>query len=343
MKRGMNYTKATAELVGLWLAEGDRKSIREITITNNCFDLIRASYKTLTQLFNANNFRIYVYLPKKGSMAKNPLPTVITRYYVDLRARKPYYILRLANTQLVRQWKAIVAAVCRQERLYGAILRGVFAGEGNIKTGSHCNRMLRIAQKNPLPVIDGILNHFNVEWQFLESESGYVISGRQNWQKLARIRIADLHPIKKKRFWAVYNSYVQWHYKNHHIQRNILSHLNEPKSSAQLARYFKRSQARLQRVLCHLKNEGKIQNYVVQSRCYWVKSDSNLILISKRKKMILGCLMKPLRTFQIARAVQIDGKSALRRLRELKRLGLVSRNDYYWYTIPTSMKVRVCE
>ena len=35
-----NINKETAECVGLWLAEGDKKTFREVTFTNNSIELI---------------------------------------------------------------------------------------------------------------------------------------------------------------------------------------------------------------------------------------------------------------------------------------------------------------
>lgn len=345
--RGMNKRRVlsneVAELAGLWLAEGDDKTAYEITITNNCFELIDFSYRTLKQLFKAENYRIYVYLPDKDYPLKENLPDVTVKKYTDKRARTPYFILRLANVKIVKEWKNQVDYICSKKKFYASILRGFFAGEGNIKTGSHKNRTIRIAQKERIEIIDRILDYFEIEWKFSKEGRSYEIVGRKNWEKLVKIKIADLHPDKKKKFWRTYESYTQWHYKKHHIRDKILTYLNEPKTSLELAENFKRSQARIQDVLTELKKENKIKNYRVRSRDYWLKKDSKFIPVSKRKKTILDYLKNPKRTYQISNALKIDKKATLRRLRELNNLGLVKRDNYYWYKTPTSSEVMVCE
>ena len=52
-----------AECVGLWLAEGDQKTIAEITFTNNSWELIEFFGKTILQLFSKHkiNPRVYTY------------------------------------------------------------------------------------------------------------------------------------------------------------------------------------------------------------------------------------------------------------------------------------------
>ncbi len=340
----LSLSKEVAELVGLWLAEGDNKSIREITITNNCIELIQFSYRVLNRLFNRAKFRLYVYLSKDHSKDIPGLPKVaVTKYYSDVRARRPYFILRIASTELNRDWKRIVEVICSQEHLSDDILRGFFAGEGNIKFGSHHNRAIRIAQKEPKKVISAILDRLGIEWRFSIKERAYVIVGRSNWEKAAKIRIADLHPEKKKKFYEIYEQYRQWHYKKHHIKNNILKHLFEPKTSNELAKIYCREVSRIQEILTKLKRDGKITSFRVLSKNYWIDNRAKVILISVRKKRILDLLDKPRRVFEIAKALSIDDKCVVRRLIELKTLGLVNREDYYWHKIKTDNEVRVCE
>ncbi len=265
------------------------------------------------------------------------------KYYIDRRARKPYYILRLASTKNLAEWKRIVADVCSRERFYAPLLTGFFAGEGNIKIGSHGNRTIRMAQKNRLEIIDKALHHLGIEHRFSASDRSYEIVGRPNWDKLAEIKIADLHPIKKSNFWRVYNSFKENHYKKHHIHDRILGHLDQPKTCGQLALVFGRGKARICEILTSLKKAGKVKDYKVGSTSYWVRSEDKFIPISKRKKSILDLLETPQRTYEIARNLDIDEKSVFRRLNELSRLGLVSRKDYYWYKHEPDGEVRVCE
>jgi len=136
-----------AECIGLWLAEGDTKTKKEITFTNNQFDLIELFHKTLTLLFDdfEYNTRLYVYMPTKNKVYKK-INVNTLRKYIDKRANKPYYIWRLASIKIHNIWVKKVEEFKLNTNFYVPLLRGFFAGEGNIKTGSHGNRTLRIAQ-----------------------------------------------------------------------------------------------------------------------------------------------------------------------------------------------------
>ncbi|MEK6981833.1 MAG: hypothetical protein AABX38_02780 [Candidatus Micrarchaeota archaeon] len=344
MKKPELFENSIAELAGLWIAEGDDKTKWEITITNNSLELIKFSYNVLKRLFRPKNFRIYIYLPEKSWVIKERLPKAILKYYMDQRANKPYFILRFANVIKVKEWKQMVQKICSNERYYSDILRGFFAGEGNIKTGTHSDRTLRMAQKEPIPVINKILEHFQIEWKFSNRERSYVIVGRNNWKKLADIRIADMHPIKKQKFWEVYDGYKQWHYKKHYIRDNIETLLITPLTSSELAIKFNRDHSRLTEILCELKKKNKVQMFKVRSKIYWLSINSKIIPISKRKRSILDTInVKPKRTYEIAHELGIDQKGALRRLRELEKLQLVYREDYFWSKLPIQKEVLVYE
>ena len=341
--KNMYFSDDTAELVGLWVAEGDDRSKNEITITNNSFELIEFSYNILYKLFKAENYRLYVYLPDKNQKVNINLPIRNIRYYLDIRANKPYFILRIANVKFMKEWRKLVGEICIGKGFYAAILRGFFAGEGNIKTGSHSDRTLRIAQKEPIELINQILKYFNIEFRFSKRGRSYEIFGRKNWEKLADINIADLHPIKKKKFWEVYSSYKQWHYEKHHIRNTILNYLNKPRTSSEIAKKFNRSQSRIQSILTKLKREGGIKNFRVRSRDYWLSVNSRIIPISGTKMKIMNLLDKPKKIYEIANNLQIDEKSVSRRLNELKELGLVDREGYGWNKNTNNMEVLVCD
>jgi DNA-binding CsgD family transcriptional regulator len=331
-------------VIGLWLAEGDSKSKHEITITNNCFELIIQSYNILRKLFKSNNFRLYIYSPNSGLVPVKKIPNIRIREYVDKRASKPYYIIRIANVAFVKKWKGYVSKAIKTEKFYGDILRGFFAGEGNVKEGTHSNRTLRIAQKNQIEIVDKILEKYKIEYTFRPSERAYVIFGRLNWEKMAKIKVADLHPDKKRKFWKIFKSYKEWHYKKNYIRDSLLYQLDEPKTSLQISKYYKRKHCRITEVLCYLKKENKVRFFKVGSTCFWVKSNAKLIVISKRKKSILELLQTPKRNYEIARILKIDPKSTLNRLNEMRKLRLVDRrNDYNWYLIPNDKEVKVLE
>ncbi len=63
----IKITPEIAECVGLWLAERDNKTIREITFTNNCYFLVKFFAKSMDNIFNNYQFnpRVYIYSKKK--------------------------------------------------------------------------------------------------------------------------------------------------------------------------------------------------------------------------------------------------------------------------------------
>lgn len=328
-----------AECAGLWIAEGDGKTKNEITFTNNCEALVKLFYNTISNIFPHGKFRLYVYTPdgKYGMKLRN----CVIRVYTDTRASKPYYILRYANVKDVIKWRKIVSEILLQKKYYPDILRGFFAGEGNIKTGMHANRMIRIAQKNQIKIIDSILHHLSISYRFSISERSYVISGIWNWEKFYKYRLHDLHPDKKLKFMKTWKSYKEIHYPNNFIRNNILDKLSKPMTSRQLAQKFERTQATLQEILGKLKKEGKITNYKSRSNDYWVSKDSDLIVISDRKSQILKILEKPCTVAMIAKKLDVNWKAVRRRLNEMERLGLARQHNYLWERVPIEKEVIV--
>lgn len=157
----MVYTdKKLFQCVGLWLAEGDRKSDYEITFTNNCWQLINLFHLALKKRYKLKNkeVRIYVY-SKKGSKLKIPLSGVRTKFYTDRRATKPYYIWRLGSRKTLEVWKELVAGICSRRKNYEGILQGFFAGEGHVKSTSNKSRSVIMSQAKPLDVIDKALGY----------------------------------------------------------------------------------------------------------------------------------------------------------------------------------------
>ena len=194
-----SFEKEIAECVGLWLAEGDKKTKNEITFTNNCIPLVELFYKVISKLFIDKKERIRIYVYSKNN-EKIDIPFCkIVNYYTDKRAKKPYCILRLASVKDIKEWKKIVANISNDKKQYVNILRGFFAGEGNIKEGSHNSRGLRIAQKERNILVELILTDLNIKkFKFRPNERSYIIYGKTNWDIFAELRLADLHPKKKK-------------------------------------------------------------------------------------------------------------------------------------------------
>jgi hypothetical protein len=267
---GIDETKI-AECIGLWLAEGDNNSKLEITLTNNCLRIIKYFHSLMKDLFQDIRPRVYIYRTNRDKTKKIALSGIRLRYYNDNRANKEYYIYRIANVKLVKAWHRLVEDIKSKKHLSEHVLRGFFAGEGNLKEGSHKNRAIRISQGFPNSFLESMLKGLNVEFRFSKNERAYVITSRKNWELLAKMKIADLHPNKKIKFWRIFNSYKEWHYPSNFIRNNILDHLYKPKSSRQLAHEFNRGQNRIQQVLTRLKRENKVVNFRIKSIDYWIK------------------------------------------------------------------------
>jgi len=330
MKNISSFDKRVAECVGLWLAEGDRKTRYEITFTNNCRNLVDLFYKILHSLFkNCKNIRIYTY-SKEGRVIDLNYKNCIIKHYRDSRARKPYLMVRLASIEKLKEWKIIVEKILNDERLYQFVLRGFFAGEGNIKEGSHNSRVIRISQVIPNDMLEKILFYFNINYSFYPKERNYIIYGKKHWDIFAKLNLADLHSDKKERFWRVYDSFKEEHYEKNYLLKEIYSTLKYPHSARQLSEKFNRSFARIQDVLIALKKQGKIKNFRVKSVSYWTNKP-NLIIISKLKKGYLLLLEEPKKTSEIAKEFNVCHKNSFRRLKELERLNLVKRGkDKKW-------------
>jgi len=331
-----------AECIGLWLAEGDNKTTSEITFTNNCLDLINLFYNVINKNFSHYHYnpRIYVYSKNKEEI-KIPYENCIVKYYVHKRATKPFFILRFASVRMIKEWKDFVNKILQKKEVYPYILRGFFAGEGNIKEGSHSLRVLRIAQGRQKDFIDNLLNELNIKYLFRPNERAYVISGKLNWNIFAKYTLADLHPDKKRKFWQVYNSFKQEHYPTNHLIREVLEILENPKTTRYLSSYFNRSFARIQDVLIILKKQDKINNFRVRNVDYWIKN-GDLIIISKIKKEYLLFLSRPKKTSDFAKNFKVCWKSSFKRLRELEKLGLVIREDNgNWKRVKTKRKIFV--
>src|SRR3989344_2294797 len=169
----MIYEKGIAECVGLWLAEGDNKCQNEITFTNSCMSLVKHFDKNLRLIFNKYNpnIRIYVYSSKRENI-RIPIKYCKINRYVDKRARKPYLIWRLSSVKLYMIWRNIVEEIKLDENYYPDILRGFFAGEGNIKTNKKSNvRVVRIAQGKPNKYTEKLLNKLKIAKKFKRDKS----------------------------------------------------------------------------------------------------------------------------------------------------------------------------
>jgi predicted transcriptional regulator len=328
----MKLDSDIAKLCALWLAEGDNKTNSEITFTNNDRNLILFFHSNITRLLNFKNLpRLYVYSPSKNQRPALPI-NITHKYYVDERASKPYFIYRVSGVEAVKKWKSIVDIITNKKKFYPFILQGFFAGEGSLKFHLKSkSRTLRISQGNPNLLIESILNSMNIPFEYIQEKRNYEIRGRNNLEKLKSLNISIMHSEKHKKFLNMMNSYKQYHYKSGYLKKEIFNILTDSFSTSELAKKFKRSKARINRILLKLKKERKVLNYRVKSKSYWIREDQNLIIISKRKERILKFLKAPKLTSEIAKNFDINWKAASRRLKELKKLNLVTKdNNGYW-------------
>jgi predicted transcriptional regulator len=285
--------------------------------------------------------RIYVYSAKKEK--KRSLLNIQTNFYKDKRARKPYYIFRVASVNMVKQWKIIAEKIKHNKKFYTNILIGFFAGEGNLKEGINSNRTIRIAQGKPNKFIEKMLKYHGIKYRYEYHGRAYAITGKWNWDIIANNKLADLHTIKKEKFWRLYNSYKEIHYPNNIVRNNILKILNKPYTTIELSRIFKRSPARIRDILIPLKREGILKNFKVRSRSYWIKTDRNKIIISKIKDKYLKSLKREKKTTtEVAKTMDVCWKAAHRRLFELQKLNLVVRDsEGVWKISPKKEEVIV--
>jgi predicted transcriptional regulator len=339
----ITITSDIAECVGLWLAEGDNKTIREITFTNNCPVLVKFFGKTIQSIFKNFQFnpRIYIYSKRKEKVKFNLNCQI--NHYTDNRATKPYFIYRIASTKLVVLWRDLVNQVKNNKKFYNYILKGFFAGEGNLKAGIHSHRTIRIAQGKPNKLIENIFKYYGIKSNYKNKERAYYISGKWNWDILAKIKIANLHPIKKKKFWKMYRDFKEIHYPNHYLRENILKILNKPYTSLDLSKKFNRSQARIYDILSILKRDGKAQKFYVRSKVYWILKNQNKIIISHIKEKYLSLLKVGRKTTgEISKEIGVCWKAAYRRLLELQKLDLVVRDSKgMWNIVITKKEVVV--
>ena len=335
------FNQKIAECVGLWLAEGDNKTTREVTFTNNSFELIQFFHEIMKNIFENNgNFRPRLYsYSNQGKITLN-LNNVQKREYTDIRARKPYYIYRFASVELHKLWKKRVIETCNNKNYQLDVLRGFFAGEGNVKNGKR-SKVLRIAQKNRKIYFEKIFHDLNLKFMFSARGRSYVIWNKSSWDVFANHKLADLHPIKKKQFWNTYNSFQEEHYSKNYLKEKIYDDLLLPKKAINFATKYNRSMVRISEVLGQLKKERLALFFKVNSTCYWVKSSCKVVIISKIKNQYLKVLKEPKTTTDIAKYFSVCFRSANNRLKELERLELVEKRAKLWHKKAPMKKVIV--
>lgn len=310
--------------------KGDNKTCREITFTNNCVQLVKLFEETIQKTFPEERLksRVYAYSPKLEKVDA-PFESKV-KQYIDTQARKPYYIYRISKTSITKRWKELVEKQCLTKEAYVDILQGFFAGEGNVKfhKNSH-SRTIRIAQKTRKKFLEIILDYIGVKSRFSSVERAYVITGRWNLDKLAKIEIAALHPDKNKKFREMFSTYKQHHYPRNFFKNKIYGALKNPYTSHQFALLFNRSLAHAQETLIMLKNEGKVQKFKIGSDFYWIRIDQNTVLISEARGEYLKLLIKygHSNTALLAKERDVCFRCADKALKSMEKLGLVRRGQ----------------
>lgn len=335
--------KDLARCIGLWLAEGDSKTSREVTFTNNCFKLIWLFYRIIDEYGEAVSVSLQVYKPSKSSKFRIiDQPNISVKEYTDNRASKPYYIVRFYSTELCKRWREEVERAKHNEGLYPYILQGFFAGEGSLYEGKHNSRRIRISQGDPDRFLEEMLEHFGIDYHFRSENRSYVITKKCNWDKFDELNLCNLHPRKKDKFQIIYNRFQEAHYNKGELKNEVFKVLNNPWQTKELAEKFDRSDARLCDVLMDLKKEGKAVNYKSGSYSYWIRTDQEKIILSEVKSNYLDLLRdNPLKVGKIANHFSVSKNSAYKNLHRLQELGLIKKKDHEWKTVDEDKEVIV--
>ncbi len=337
----MNYlTKDIIRCYGLWLAEGDSKTDKEITFTNNDFELVMFFHTTLKKnLVFINKPRIYIYYPKNKQQKK--IKGINIKEYIDKRATKPYYLYRIYGKEILKSWKCLHKKMLTP-KFYDSLMQGFFAGEGNVKFSKKSkSRTVRLAQKTRKIWIEQIFDFWEIRYNFRKGGRAYSIWGRTDLEKLYKKKIFRLHSERHKKFEEMFLSYKQIHLPKGELKRKIKRMLTEPKTTKELTKIFRKSESRISQVLNKLKKEGIVVYFKARKKVFWIKKDKNIIIISPRKKEYLDMIKNPVTIKQIRKKL-IKGKSSIKkRMEELKRLGLIKKEGEYWIKIKTNKRIMV--
>lgn len=320
--------KEIAECVGLWLAEGDNKTVHEVTFTNNCLELVLFFHENINKLYFGNNKpKLYVYSSTPRVLITE-LQGLRIKNYMDLRANRNYYIYRLADTCFVKEWKKLVEQVKQNHELWPEILRGIFAGEGNIKHDLENNnsRNLRIAAGKRNEFIENLLRFFRVPIKYDSEKRQYWISGRY-LDYLEAINIASLHPEKEAKFRKMTHSLKEKHFSPYELESILLEKLTAFKRTKDLANEIGRSEIHLLESLRELKKMKKADCIKINGNWLWIKRELKDKFVEEEKHKILHNLKKYSSITQLSKGVGIYRKSITKRLKQYQLEGLVVRVD----------------
>ncbi len=189
--------------------------------------------------------------------------------------------------------------------------------------------------------VERILRHYEVSFLYEVSGRNYLISGRENLEKLQRIGITELHSKKHAKFLAMLDSYKQRHYQRDSLPPLVLGALFAPMTTHEVAKSIERGDARAYQVLSDLRRREQIEVYKVRSTYYWIRTDQRSVVISLEKSRILDVLIVPRRPYEISVMLSRDQKTIARRLTEMARLGLVEKVNSNWRKVQGEKRVIV--
>lgn len=314
------------ECVGLWLAEGDKTTIREVTLTNNSIDIILFFSQRIMSLYKGKNKpRIYVYSPSKRKLYGSFNRTQIN-FYHDFRANRPYYIFRLADTNFSKEWKTVVGEIKSSKAFYPDILRGFFAGEGNIKFDKlQMSRIVRISQGKRDEFLESIFKELGLTFEFEPERRMYWFRGKNNMDIFDRLDIVSLHPEKYFAFKEMMCSYEAG--LDTTVEKAVYSLLKEPKKTKELVDMLKKNWIDIDRALKSLKQMNKIDYFRDDDNTYWARKDVVQKALLDRKTQILSRLNNPMAVGKLSDSIKISRRCVAIRLKELEKEGLIERTE----------------
>jgi len=321
-----------AECVGLWLAEGDKKTKAEVTFTNNSLDLVLFFRETINKIYAGKNKpRLYVYSPSSRQLFTKLYGFKTIRFYIDKRARRPYYIYRLADTYFLKDWKFFVLSTTNQYRYFEAVLRGIFAGEGNIDHNPQSNnhRSIRISCISENSYFEKLMNHLKLKYRYDKSRRQYEISG-PSLNIADKINIASLHHEKEHKFNNMIFSVKEKHYSPNYLKNSLLNKLDKLHTSKELAKHFNRDLTRIQEVLSELKKENKVSHVKTKYKSLWGGKEVIEKFLMEEKFKLLKKLYKYKSITKLSKNINLGPKAIRRQLRKLEKEKLTEYKNNKW-------------
>lgn len=337
-------SKELAECVGLWLAEGDNKTKAEVTFTNNCLELVLFFQRIIRKIYTGNNKpRLYIYSPAERQLFYHLDGFKKVKFYIDRRARRPYYIYRLADVKFVKVWTNLVKEIKENQEFHNDILRGFFAGEGNVKhfPSNHNHRSIRIACKLENKFIEEIMNKLKLKYNFDKYHRAYNICGA-SLNKLNEINVASLHPEKEYKFYKMIHSLKEKHYPIDYLKKALYSKSNKIHTSNELSKLFGRDITRIQEILSELKREGKLNNINFKNKSLWAKNEVIESFLMNKKLSLLKGLDKFRTINGLSSYVNLGPKSIRKRLKILAKEELVEKKENGKWNLTQQGKKLIC-